>query len=296
VRNGGPYGEGGIQFTALKMADRHPLVQAADWILVCDIDEFVNIRCGDGSLPALLQALPQADAIPLTWRLFGNGGVVSYEDAPVTGTFTRCAPAVMHWPWRAAMFKTLYRNSGTYRKTGVHRPRSPDKARLPQCRWFDGSGRELGDAFKTQRIFSDYGQDNGTLVQLNHYALGAMESFVLKAARGKVNHSADAIGMDYWVERNFNQESDKTIARYAPQRDEIIADLRADPALDALHRHGVDWRKTRFRELMLQDGPRALFSRLLMCPPSRLINETTARSLAGFAHAARIQQAKDKEA
>ena len=152
-RNNGPYDKRGIQFTALKTAEKHPLVKKADWLLPLDIDEFVNIHTGDHTLPALIAAMPDATAIPLTWRLFGNNGQVRYEDKPVTETFTAAAPTVMHWPWRAAMFKTLYRNDGTYKKLGVHRPRQPDDSRLPNARWFDGSGRELDDRFKTRRIF-----------------------------------------------------------------------------------------------------------------------------------------------
>ena len=47
IRNDGPYDERGIQFTALKLADTHPTVQQADWIISMDIDEFVNVHVGD---------------------------------------------------------------------------------------------------------------------------------------------------------------------------------------------------------------------------------------------------------
>ena len=171
VRNPGPY-EQGPQWAALKAADRHPLKAAADWVLFFDIDEFVNIHAGDRTVPALLAALPDATAIPLTWRMFGNAGVVGFEDRPVTEVFTKAAPSVIYWPWRAAMFKTLFRNDGAYGKLGVHRPRNPKGG---QPRWFDGSGRELPVAFHTGRVFSDFGRDNFGLVQLNHYALGAIK-------------------------------------------------------------------------------------------------------------------------
>jgi hypothetical protein len=122
--NPGPHPQG-PQWAALKRADSHPLVRGSDWLLSLDVDEFVNIRVGDRTIPALLAALPEATAIPLTWRLFGNAGVVGIEDRRVTETFTRAAPEVLHWPWRAVLFKTLFRNDGTYGKLGVHRPRSP---------------------------------------------------------------------------------------------------------------------------------------------------------------------------
>jgi hypothetical protein len=84
--NPGPH-EGGVQFAPLKTADRHQLVKKADWILAFDIDEFVNVHVGDHTLPALLAALPDATAITLTWRLFGNAGVMRYHDRPVVDQF-----------------------------------------------------------------------------------------------------------------------------------------------------------------------------------------------------------------
>ncbi|WP_264213142.1 glycosyltransferase family 2 protein [Leisingera thetidis] len=283
LRNEGPYDKGGIQFTALKQADRHPLMKAADWVLVLDIDEFVCIKTGDGTVADLLAALPQADAVTLTWRLFGNAGIVRYEDAPVTAQFTRCAPEVIHWPWRAVMFKTLYRNDGTYRKCGVHRPRDArGAAQLERFRWFDCEGRELGGAFRTQRLFSDYGRPNHRLAQLNHYPLGAMESYVLKADRGRANRQA-AMGMDYWVERNYCGASDISIARYGAARSALQAELAADPRLARLHGAAAAWRHDRFAALMQQEPCRALFARLLMTPPSRTVSPAAAELLRGFA-------------
>lgn len=282
-RNEGPYDKGGVQFSALKRADRLNVVRAADWIVALDIDEFINVHAGDHTVPALLAALPDATAITLTWRLFGNAGIVAYEDSPITETFTRCAPVVMHWPWRSAMFKTLFRNDGTYRKLGVHRPRNPDPSRLPAARWFDGQGRELDDQFKIRRLFSNYGRPNYGLVQLNHYPLGAMESFVLKADRGRAVHADHMLGMNYWTDRNFNTDTDDTISALATARTMELARLHADAELNRLHRQGVAWRKTRFGQLMEQEPFRALFARLLMTPPSQPIDAMTARRLRAHA-------------
>ncbi|AZV77643.1 glycosyltransferase family 2 protein [Parasedimentitalea marina] len=294
VRNNGPYDKRGIQFTAMKTADKHPLVQQADWILTLDIDEFVNIHTGDGTLHSLLEALPMADAVTLTWRLFGNGDQVRYRDQLVTAQFTRCAPEIIHWPWRAALFKTLYRNTGAYRKTGVHRPRNPDADRLSDFRWFDCEGRELGPEFKTKKLFSTFGRANFKLAQLNHYPLGSMESYVVKADRGRVNHSDLPLGMDYWVERNFNTATDTSISRYDTATTKYLDQMTSDSRLEKCHRDAVTWRHERFRLLMQQDTFRSLFSRLMMTPPSRLINETTARTLTEFALLGRTAD-KDKK-
>jgi hypothetical protein len=276
IRNDGPHEEG-PQWAALKAADRHPVMQGADWVLFFDIDEFVNVHVGDRTVGALLAALPEADAVTLTWRMFGNAGVVNYADRPVTETFTKAAPAVLHWPWRAALFKTLFRNDGAYGKLGVHRPRSPDRDRSP--RWFDGSGRELGAAFQTQRIFSDFGQDNYGLAQLNHYALGAMESYVVKCDRGRANRDSSTFDMGYWVERNFCAVEDKSILALPSAG--LRAELMADETLAGLHRAAVLWRKKRFAALMAQEPWRALFGRLMMAQPTRVLTAAESRLIWG---------------
>lgn len=281
-RNDGPYHQRGIQFTALDRAAKLDITKRADWILPLDIDEFVNVKTGQNRIQDLIAALPDATAITLTWRLFGNADIVAFEDRPVTETFTRCAPAIMYWPWRSAMFKTLYRNDGIYGKPGVHRPRAPDPDRIDQACWFDCEGRRLEDQFRTRRIFSTYGRPNYRLAQLNHYPLGAMESYVLKADRGRAVHGDHDLAMDYWVERNFNQDTDRSLSAQG-EATALRQDWLADEVLGPLHQQAVAWRKRRFNELMQQEPVRALFARLLMTPPSRTINAAAAGRLRAFA-------------
>lgn len=289
LRNDGPH-EGGVQWAAMKLAERHPLVRGADWLMTLDIDEFVNIHVGDHALGALLAALPEADAITLTWRLFGNCGQVRFEDRPVTETFVHAAPEVMPWPWRAFMFKTLYRNSGAYRKLGVHRPRGPVDGKADRMRWFEGSGRELPARFRRQQIFTPFGRKVYGLAQLNHYPLGAMESYILKRDRGRAVHGADALGLDYWTERNWCQVEDRSIEATAPARARLMAELKADAELARLHEEAVAWRHARFAELMREEPNRALFGRLVMAPPARPMPVELARELFGHAQSGRATE------
>lgn len=284
VPNCGPYGNRGIQFTALNIAAKLQVVQNADWICAFDVDEFINIKCGDGTLAALWSALPEADVITLTWRLFGSGDRVLYEDTPVTTTFTQAAPEIMYWPWRHAMFKTLYRNDGFYKKPGVHRPRhvNSDRADLPL--WFDGRGRRLPDRFAKRGVFSPYGRSNYALVQLNHYALQSMAAFVLKSARGRVNvkQAGGLLGLDYWVERNFNQVEDRSILSFEAGQ-VLHNEMMANPVLRELHKEAVAWRFARFEELMGEEPTRALMGRLLQTPPSRVLPRDKAEFLLEYA-------------
>jgi len=289
VRNRGEMPEG-PQWAALKAADQHPLVKQADWSLVCDIDEYVNIHVGDRTLTALLQALPHATAIPLTWRMFGNAGVIDYTDQPITTQFTRAAPATLFWPWRAQLFKTLFRNDGTYRKLGVHRPRSPDPARLAGQVWVDGSGRTLPDRLHKTGILSDYRQDNYALVQLNHYPLGSAESYLVKCDRGRANRDAQVFDMGYWIDRNFAAVEDRSILHLNSSA--LRAELAHDPQLAKLHAESVAWRKHRFATLMRDEPWRAFFGRLLMCPATTILTADQAAPLLRHASAAPAPQDK----
>jgi hypothetical protein len=153
LRNDGPYDDRGIQFAALKLADRQKAVKEADWIMHLDIDEFLNIHVGDGQIGDLIAALPEADAIALTWRMFGNNSIIEFKDRLITDQFARAAPKIMHWPWRAFMIKTLYRNNGTYGKLGVHRPKQSDSDRVKDAQWFSGSGEFCPARLKPNNCF-----------------------------------------------------------------------------------------------------------------------------------------------
>ena len=127
VRNDGPHDKGGIQFTAMKRADKHPLVKKADWIIALDIDEFINIHTGDHTIPALLASLPDATAITLTWRLFGSMNLARYNDTPVLETFTRAAPTGC-WRWISTSSSTSTPASAPCPRCWLPcptRPRSP---------------------------------------------------------------------------------------------------------------------------------------------------------------------------
>ncbi|KEO56459.1 glycosyltransferase family 2 protein [Thioclava pacifica] len=286
VPNPGPWEEG-PQWAALKQADHHPLKKAADWVAVLDVDEFVTIKTGDGTLSALFEAAPQATAFALTWRLFGNCGVVGFEDRPVTAQFTRCAPPDMLWPWRASIFKTLFANDGAYGKLGVHRPRAPQDDKLAGTLWVDGSGRKLPALYQRQKLFTPPGSAPYELVQLNHYPLGAMQSYVVKCDRGRSNRQAEPFDMSYWVERNFCTDEETAIRRYDAPAGEIRSELMADVELARLHDQSVAWRRARFDALMQDEPYRALFGRLLLCPPSRPLPREAAAQIVAMGLRAR---------
>jgi hypothetical protein len=223
----------------------------------------------------------------LTWRMFGNAGVEALAGRPVTETFLRAAPEVLHWPWRAQMVKTLFRNDGAFRKLGVHRPRSPAPGQ--RARWVDGSGRALAPEFVQGRVLTDPGSAPYALAQVNHYALGSMQDYLVKADRGRANRDLGTFDLGYWADRNFCDVEDRSALRLAAETAVLRAELLADPVLARLHAAALAWRQARFRALMTEEPWRALYGRLKMSGPSRALTADEARDIRG--HGAQPQVA-----
>lgn len=179
VRNAVPEGRT-PQWSALRQARDQPAYGRADWAMVIDCDEYVNLRPSVPTIPALIDRAG-ADAIVLPWRLFGHNGHARRPETPPTEAYTRAIPPDALYPALSRFFKTLYRQEA-FRAPGVHRPKARKDA-APS--WVDGSGQPLGEDFARANQIMLWGQPLATdLVQLNHYSVRSAEDFVAKVARG----------------------------------------------------------------------------------------------------------------
>ncbi len=64
------------------------LTKQVDWILVSGIDEFLNVKIGDGQLQDLYAARPDADIIPVASKLFSNSTRSDYSNGLVIDDYT----------------------------------------------------------------------------------------------------------------------------------------------------------------------------------------------------------------
>lgn len=237
------------QHAALQAAENEPLVRKAKWIACMDVDEFINIKTGDGTLDDLFAALPKANMISMTWRLFGNSDIHDYQDRPIIGQFTRCAPEFARKPHQAWGFKTLFQNMGIFRKLGVHRPKGLNSQLWDQINWVNGSGKPLPKEHYRNAWRSTaetYGYD---LVALNHYAVRSAESFLVKRDRGRVNHVDRDQGLAYWFRMNNNAAEEQSITRMLTALEKELAALRADPEIAAMHDHCVRMHRAKIAKL-----------------------------------------------
>lgn len=188
------------QWQALKAAWRHPLRKLCDWAVVCDVDEFITVHLGAGSLHDLIAAVPeQTDAIAMPWRLFGNAGIERFEDRPVTLQFQHSIPSETIFPIAATFFKTLFKPAGPFNGFGVHRPKQKDAAKQPRPYWsvYD-LPQNITLLGQMPNRMSLIGMADGTrLVECNHYSLRSAQSFLMKRMRGLPNRSSKPIDLAY---------------------------------------------------------------------------------------------------
>jgi hypothetical protein len=269
----------GVQWSALKRADRHPMKADADWLLFADVDEFVNVKVGSGHLDDLLNAVPDATAFALTWRNFGNNGHVEIEDKLVIEQFTKCARFPCYAPITSSMMKTLFKNDGSYEKLGVHRPKKRVQDDISKIKWVNGSGAPLGSEYLDKATVT-YGNNGGIeLACINHYSVKSAKAFLAKTKRGLPNMSDKQLDLGYWVDRNFNQIDDLTLHDKIARFKDYLNDLMADTKLTELHLSGLEWHKSSAKLVLKNIEGVRLFTRIVSLTRSD-INPRFASSLA----------------
>lgn len=234
---------------ALDNALNEPVLKQADWIAHIDVDEFINVRCGNGSMSDFFAAAPDATNVAMTWRLFGHSGVSKLEDRFVIGQFDRCAPKFCPKPHTVWGFKTLFRNIGAYGKLSCHRPNKLDDTKADQVKWVNGSGKDMTQEALKNGWRSSKKSIGYDLIQLNHYALRSAESFLVKRQRGRALHVDRSIGLNYWIRMDWNDHKDLTIQRNIPRLQAEYDRLMQDDTLRDLHRAGLAWHRAKADEL-----------------------------------------------
>ena len=234
---------------ALNQSLKEPLVKNADWIIHIDVDEFINVRCGNGTLDDFLERVPGATNIAMTWRLFGHGGVLRLDDRPVIEQFDRCAPKYCPKPHTVWGFKTMFRNIGAYDKISCHRPNKLVEGKRDKVLWVNGSGEPMGDAVKEKGWRSELKSIGYDLLQLNHYALRSAESYLIKRQRGRALHVDRTIGLNYWIRMDWSANTDRTIQRNLDRLGVEMQALLGDDELAALHAGAVAWHRAKAEEL-----------------------------------------------
>ncbi|WP_192967013.1 glycosyltransferase family 2 protein [Phycobacter azelaicus] len=259
------------QMEALKDARRHDIITKADWVWVADVDEFLNIHVGDHTIPALIEACGDPQAISVSFQFFANAGIEAYEDQPVISQFTRSHNPDIWCADRSIEVKTLVRQDFPLQYYGAHRPffrKALAKDRRPA--WTDGAGRQVPFKFlvaaNRDRIRKFPAKGARAYATLNHYALRSLDSYLVKNDRGDVNRENRTFDDTYWRERNDVAYEDQSIQRHLPALKAALAELKSDPEIAAFHDECVRLHREKRDQLLTQPTYQAMREQLRATP------------------------------
>lgn len=262
------------QFQAYALAARDPFYRAADWVMVADLDEYLNLAPPLETVSDLIAAAGGADAIAMPWRLFGSAGLRDPGEGLTVQRFTRAAPDACAYPVAASFIKSLYRRKGPFGRPGIHRPRGQNGTPA----WVDGALRPLPPAFAgdSSRI-QLYGLAGaGDQARINHYSLRSLTEFLVKRDRGLPNRRNRAIDLAYWVERNLNTVADESILRHLPATNDVLARLRGLPGVAEAELRCRHWHADRAKDLLRDPEVATLAGRIVLAGDSQVPDAETA--------------------
>lgn len=235
-----------IHRAALKQASRAEQVKKADWVFVCDADEFLNVKVGDGSVRDLVALSgDEKDVISVPWRVFGPSGVARFKDEPVTRQFIRAELPPAMGTGAGKFVKSLFSNAARdkIRRIGLHAP-------VPQPDHKESLYTVLpGGVPYIVRGARTVNQPSFDVAQVNHYALRSADSYLVKRARGRANHMSHVLGLEYWDRFNLNAMEDTSIRRYDADVNRWREMFFKDADLATLHQASVDWYQRKADEL-----------------------------------------------
>ncbi|MBT9383294.1 glycosyltransferase family 2 protein [Pseudooceanicola sp. CBS1P-1] len=235
------------QVSAAQAANAAGVVAPGDWVIWLDADEFLNIHAGAGHLDDLLAEIGEARGMLIPWRIFGDGGNLTFPGRVLSEAFTRAARPTFGANRES---KTLFRAGPGiegFAEVGINRPRLTPGA-LRAVDFLTGSGQPLDGAslrnldwlagrdFAASKMVAseEYGTE---LAQVNHYCVRTPDLFRLKRQRGR-GYRADATGAantrhqdDFYVRHNRNGAEDRSILRMLPETEAELAALRALPGV-----------------------------------------------------------------
>lgn len=194
-----------FQPKALKYAQSLPEFRNADYFLSIDVDEFLNIRVGDGTISALIMAAGEFDALSISELNHGSNSREHFEPGWVMDQFP-AHQSEYPMPRKAHRgIKTLTKIDEKLKEIRNHRPDFVVESQNGII-WRDGSGVPT-------TFFTDEPSNNGidcrgryNLASLEHFALRSLDDYLAKMYRGDVVRKNQTVGPRYWRLRNGNSE------------------------------------------------------------------------------------------
>ena len=220
------------QHTGYARIRRKHDIDSADWLMMLDADEFLNVHLGTGLVGDMTGwAAPEIDVIALCGMGFTEAPHLNWAPGRVCAQFTQC---VLRNHKANGAVKTLTRGPGRFKS--IHNHSMVGWRGMGEVQVMRADGTTFGvppevPLWKRLRNFAPRDITH-RFAQYNHYAVKTYDAFMLRGLRGR---GAVALGGaatarhtdDYFAARNVTGGADTTIARYGMAVEAMLQDMLA---------------------------------------------------------------------
>lgn len=219
-------------------------VQSSDWVMVLDIDEYLNIHVGGGTLTdffGAIEKLGHTDVISLSWRIFGNAGQAEFINRLLLPRFVRTAPADHVLDKKHLGIKSMFR-PGPVVRIGPHRPRLGPEHRNGRAStiWRNGAGQDVTELLLENGWSLTEETQGTTLAQVNHYPIRGNAVFALHHLQTPpLTGEQRPLTLAEHEVFNANHTVDSTITRWAQKTTAEIKRLQSFSGVQAAHKNCV---------------------------------------------------------
>ena len=224
------------QRAALDVLGRHAALLTADWVLCCDVDEFLVLHKTDTILEFVGTGPWDFLGLAFHWKIFGIGGWQKYRPGLVHEQFRRAGVSRLPQNRR---FKSMFRRPDMFARLGVHAPMdfrgdwtahenawlNSDGAALPQFRDPANHPVQRSEAHQIAH-------DNA---QMNHYVLRSQEHWNAKKGTPAAIDLGDRYTDRFYARHNRNGTKDTSASRLTPVFQPIYEAALDLPGMRRLH-------------------------------------------------------------
>jgi hypothetical protein len=216
-------------------------IDSADWLMMLDADEFLNVHIGGHRVADLTERADlDVDVIALNGMFFSAEPEVNWRPGRVCQMFQHRI-ALRHKA--NAALKTLTRAPGRFKEIHNHSLVSLKQNQRLTVLWGDGTRSQTNPELPLWKQLrnSPTGAISHRLAQYNHYGLKTWDSYLLRRARGRgavaETHDGNARHTDdYFAERNLAEAEEASIQRYASEVEAVMARMLAVDKVRRRHR------------------------------------------------------------
>ncbi len=234
----------GQKITRAKLAAAAELkvVRRANWLMICDVDEFLVIHRGAGKIGDLLDlsATPPYLGMSLNWRVFGTSGLQAFADVPVHRQFVY---GLRKTAMLSRTVKSIFNQVNRFERLTEHSPCGYDFAKSgklwgePGMAWVNCEGQSLTEWQPGKRHLHLMQPDRVSyeVAQINHYMLRSVESYSLKMGSASPVALSNRYDSAYFRRADSGDEPDSSAFRYAEGFDAVHMQAMALPEVARLH-------------------------------------------------------------